>query len=110
MMCAVAAWAGTGTLTYSITPSGSKIACDIGPPYTGNISAGAVRAGYTHCAVSVSGRHFTPSGWSAAGLLYLAIASRWDSRDHCSSRRRYRCRGHAPLGSPMLCPTPGQLA
>ena len=35
------------------------IACDIGPPYTGQIPAGAVRAGYTHCAVNMDFTQFT---------------------------------------------------
>jgi hypothetical protein len=50
----------SASFTDEVVQAGSHpIACDIGPPYTGQIPAGAVRAGYTHCAVNLDMTQFT---------------------------------------------------
>jgi hypothetical protein len=57
-----AAYAANPSATFSdqvVSAGSDPIACDIGPPYTGQIPAGAVRAGYTHCAVNLDFTQFT---------------------------------------------------
>jgi hypothetical protein len=50
----------SASFTDQVVPAGSDpIACDIGPPYTGSIPAGAAAAGFTHCAVNLDFTQFT---------------------------------------------------
>lgn len=51
--------------TVTVTPAGSSIACDIGPPYIGSIPAAASQAGFTRCAANfdfTQTQSFTDSG------------------------------------------------
>lgn len=74
---------GGTSLPLTIT-SGSTVACDIGPPYTGSIPAAATQAGMTHCAYNYDFAQ-TSSWTDALGTHQWSNLSTWFTCSHASS-------------------------